>query len=150
MMEELTIEEVLQKALDKEQEAHDFYARASDAAENPGGRVLLRELAEEELKHCELIRKVKAGRNWPELRVKQELHITEFLIDKPITPESTLQEILIYAMKREDKAASFYGGRLSRALDGALRSLFERLRQEELNHKTRLEELYDEVILSEN
>ncbi len=149
-MEELGIEEILQKALDKEQEAHDFYARASDAVKNPGGRVLLRELAEEELKHCEFIRKVKATKSWPELLVKQELHITEFLIDKPINPESGLQEILIFAMKREEKAANFYAKMLSQAGDGGLRSLFERLRQEELNHKAMLEGLYEEVILSEN
>ncbi len=53
-------------------------------------------------------------------------------------------------MHREKSSNEFYTTMASIADDGAAKSMFEFLAQEELVHKNKVESLYDEVVYQEN
>ncbi len=53
-------------------------------------------------------------------------------------------------MKREQKAYEFYARMLKVVTSEDVRSLFEELAAEELEHKAKIETEYDEVVYKEN
>jgi rubrerythrin len=146
-----TAAEILRLAAMKENEAHWFYKKVSGRVKDPGAKKILSDFAEEELKHKELLENFDVAKleSWQPAQV-QDLRISDFLEDRPVSEDSPPQEIMIYAMKREEKAKTFYEKAAAATSDGAVRRTFEMLAQEEARHKLELEKVYDEVILKEN
>jgi len=146
-----TAASILKLAATKENEAHWFYKNAAGRVKDPGAQAMLKDLAEEELKHRDLLENFDASQlqGWQPSQV-QDLRISDFLEDRPIAEDSPPQEIMIYAMKREDKAKRFYEQAAAATSDGGVRKTFEMLAEQEAGHKLQLEKLYDEVILKEN
>lgn len=146
-----TAEGILKLAAMKEHEAYWFYKNAAKRVKNPGGRAMLQELAKEEKKHKKLLEGFDPAKvqGWKPAHVA-DLRISDFLKDQVISEDSTPQEIMIYAMKREDKAKAFFAKAAAGTSDATVRKTFEMLAEEEAQHKLRLEKLYDEVILKEN
>lgn len=146
-----TAEGILKLAAMKENEAHWFYKNAAARVKDPGAKAMLKELSKEEIKHKELLENFDPAkvRGWTPSHV-QDLRISDFLEDRPIAESSPPQEIMIYAMKREDKAKAFYDKAAAATSDAGVRRAFEMLAEEEAKHKLKLEKLYDEVILKEN
>lgn len=144
-------EGVLKLAAEKEAEAGRFYADAADMAENPGAKALLLQLAEQEQGHQERLERLEPSAigDLGEGQV-QSLRISEFLTDKPLQAEATFQEVMVYAMKREERAEGFFNGLAEAMPAGDLKHLFGMLAREESKHKAVLEKLYDEVIYKEN
>ena len=142
---------LLKLAAMKENEAHWFYKNAAARVQDPGGQAMLKELAEEELKHKDLLESFDPAKvkDWKQTHVT-DLRISDFLEEKVISEDSSPQEIMIYAMKREDKAQEFFEKAASGTSDAGVRKTFEMLAEEEAKHKLKLEKLYDEVILKEN
>jgi rubrerythrin len=64
------------------------------------------------------------------------------------TEDISYQEALTLAMKREEKAHSFYSGWQGKCMHEKTAKLFEMLAKEEMKHKRRIETLYDEEILT--
>lgn len=146
-----TVAEILKQALAKEKEAHKVYSNASKTIKDPGAKKLIGELAKEELKHVRRLEQYKTeGLQSREMKKIQDLRISDYLVDKELTPNMNLQDVLIFAMKREQKAHEFYLN-MSKAVDEAdTKRLFDVLAQEELSHKNRLETFYDDVIYKED
>ncbi|MEW6356807.1 MAG: ferritin family protein [Planctomycetota bacterium] len=142
---------ILKLAADKENEAHWFYKKAARRVKDPGAKTMLKDLAEEELKHKALLEDFDPARvkDWQPQHI-QDLRISDFLVDRVISEDSSPQEIMIYAMKREDKAKAFYKQAAAGTSDASVRKTFDMLAEEEAKHKLKLEKLYDEVILKEN
>jgi rubrerythrin len=66
-------------------------------------------------------------------------------VDIPLKSDSAPQDILIVAIKKEAAANSFYKA-LSELTGSAVhRSVFETLALEEEGHKTRLQNMYDDI-----
>lgn len=143
----------MRKALDfaiaKEQEAEAFYKEWSEKAKQPAVQGLFAELAGIEHGHMEILSKIT-----PEEMVDSgnidviELALSDFLVDVSASPNLTLQEAMILAMKREEGAVKLYT-RLAE-MNGEAKSLFEALAKEEGRHKAKLEIEYDDNILTEN
>ena len=145
--------ENLQQALDyaiaKEQEAEAFYKDWAAKAENPGVVALFAELAATEHGHAEMLSRV----NPDELVASstdapRDLKLSEFIVEVEASEGMSLQEAMVVAMKREASAAALYD-ELAR-LGGETKALFEALAAEERKHKLQLETEYDEQILTEN
>ncbi len=146
-----SIESVLQLAASKEAEAHEFYLHAAEQAQAPGAKAILKELAQEELKHKEYLEHLDMKAiGKPPSRDVQSLGISEFLVAKPLQPDATFQDILIYAMKREERAERFFHDLAETMPAGDMKQLFKTLEREETRHKARLEKVYDDVIYKEN
>jgi len=67
-----------------------------------------------------------------------------------ISDDMTYQEILIAAMKKEERAAALYTVMRDQSEDSEIRKVFTQLVIEEENHKNHFESLYDRDIQGDN
>ena len=144
-------DEIVQFAIDGEQEAVDAYTRASEIVTRANVKSMLLGMARQEQMHKEKLESIDRERvadtaivNVPDLR------IADFMDDVTITADMDYQDILAVAMKREEKAHNLYTTLASNTEDAELRKVFELLAQEEAGHKLALEKEYDEHVLTEN
>ncbi len=147
------LKEILDMAIRFETEACDFYTHAAEIAKNPSAKVLLSEFAKIELKHKEKLVNFNLDEIAEEHHIVQhthDIHVDQYLIDKGINENSTVQDIMVHAMKREQKSFEFYDNMLKVVTDVSVRNLFEELAEEEKEHKVRIETEYDDVIYKEN
>ena len=142
---------IIQDAARLEDQTGQFFLDAVDTVHSPGAKQLLKELAAEEITHKELLESLDMRDYQEQSEVDlDDLLITEFLTAKKIAPNSTSQDILIAAMQLEKSAYDFYSGLAKGTSDSQSQQLLERLAQEELNHKVRLEREYDDAVYREN
>ena len=75
-----------------------------------------------------------------------KMDLDRYLAAVPLAPSSSPQDILIVAIKKEEAAHEFYKALSELTKDAPNKSVFETLAAEELKHKERLQNLYDENI----
>jgi rubrerythrin len=149
-----SVQEILEFAIQKEQEAHDFYLEWSGRMERASMKEKLQDFANEEMKHKEKLTAIKANKLQmqalsPENKVI-DLKIGDYLVDVDPSTDLGYQGALILAMKNEKKAFKLYSDLAEMTQNENIRTLFLGLAQEEAKHKLRLETEYDEYILTEN
>jgi rubrerythrin len=146
-----TVDEILDYAIDQEQQAADFYADLAVRAEKAGMKDVLLEFSEEEKRHKERLLAVKTGER--ELTPEQEvldLKISDYLVEVDATDDISYQDALIIAMKRERAAYELYSDMAEKIPAGKLREVFTGLAREEARHKLFFESEYDERVLTDN
>ncbi len=150
-MDMKSVEEILDFAIGKEQEAHDLYADLAEKVTRPGLKTTFRELAEMEMGHRRRLEGIKAGElpGFADEAV-QNLKISDHLVDVKPHPNMDYQEALLFAMKAEQRAHDLYVGLAGATSDPGLRGVFRDLAKEELRHKLFFETEYDDVILEGN
>ncbi len=146
-----SVEEILDFAIEQEQKAHDLYTEVAGMVTRPGMKQTFLELAEMELGHRRKLEGIKAGElpGFTPAKV-QNLGLAETLVDVDPAPNMTYQEVLLFAMKAEQRAHDLYVGLAGATDDAGLREVFKGLAQEELKHKHFFETEYDEVVLEGN
>ncbi len=146
-----SIDDVLDFAIQKEQEAHDMYMELAANLARPEMKAVFEQFAQEELGHKAKIEAVKQGGELKAIEEKvQDLKIADYLVDIEPGPNMTYQEALIIAMQAEKRAYLLYNDLAEQAEDGAIVELFLSLAQEEAKHKLRFEIEYDENVMTEN
>jgi len=146
-----TIDEILNYAIDQEQQAADFYANLAGRAEKAGMKDILLEFAAEEKRHKERLLAVKSGEH--ELTPEQEvldLKISDYLVEVDATDDISFQDALIVAMKRERAAYELYSDMAEKVPESNLREVFVGLAREEAKHKLFFESEYDERVMMDN
>lgn len=151
VMKDITAEDVLKWAIEREDAAHKLYRGALDKINDPGARAMISQLAEEELSHKESLEKLSIER-LKELRPQkiEDLKIAEYLKNRELMETSTLQDVLVFAMKREKEAHDFYTRFALAIKEPEVKKVLEALAQQELRHKRDIEAFYDEVIYQED
>jgi len=151
MQDELS--ELLQTAMYKEIASQAFYIAGQDRTDDPGAKELMKELAEEELHHLQMLRGLDE-RDWRDSDWHGEkipnLRISEYLTGGDKLEGASLQDTLVFAMKREQQAVEFYSRMMSVLRSEDAKRLCERLVHEELKHKLRLEMFYDDLFYSKD
>jgi rubrerythrin len=145
-MEELS--ELWDTAIYREIASQAMYLEAQREADDPAAKAMLAELAAEELKHADVLRKMKeAGCNPQDLNRAPlaDLGISEYLSAPETLEGAGLQEVLIFAMKREAQSVAFYTGMMGTLRQESAKKLYARLAQEELKHKMKLELEYEKM-----
>jgi desulfoferrodoxin-like iron-binding protein len=146
-----SVQEILDFAIEKEEEARQFYLEWSEKLENKSLREQFVQFAGEENKHKEKLQRVKQGSTFkPSAKQVTDLKIVDYLVDIVPTPDMDYQEALIVAMRRERASFKFYNDLAAMAGDEAMRETFLALAQEEAKHKLRLETSYEKDIYTEN
>ena len=146
-----SVEEVLDFAISREQQAVDFYTRLSTIAPGKQLQELMLDYAREEQRHKDKLLAVKAdGSLDNEHKRPLDLKMADYLVDVEETPEMTYQDALIIAMKREQVAFKLYTDMAEKIDTPELKSLFESLAREEASHKNYFESEYDDKILTDN
>ena len=146
-----TVDEVLDYAIDQEQQAADFYASLAERADKAGMKKIFLDFAEEEIHHKERLLAVKNGEH--ELTPEQEvldLKISDYLIEVDESPDISYQDALIVAMKRERAAYNLYSDMAEKVPESNIKQLFIGLAKEEAKHKLFFESEYDERVLMDN
>lgn len=148
---DFTPRQLLNRAIGKEVEAKTMYEIYADKVMDKQSKSLLRELAQEELGHKTLLENINPEK--PGVFKSQSIptgEFVEFSESPQITRQSTMQEVLRYAIGEELDAFSFYTSLVEHVGDETLRNLLNRIASEEKKHKERLERLYDEMYQPEN
>ncbi len=146
-----TIDEILDYAIDQEQQAADFYADVADRAETAGMKKMLLDFSEEEKSHKRILQAVKTGEH--ELTPEQEvldLKISDYLVEIEVHDKLSYQDALIIAMKRERAAYELYNDMAAKLPEGNLKEIISGLAIEEAKHKLFFEAEYDERVLTDN
>jgi rubrerythrin len=146
-----SVEEVLNFAIVREEEAARFYTDYAGKAKHEEMRKTFLEFALEETSHKLKLMAIRDGRTLlPAQQKIADLRIAE--MQSPVKPDNALSygEVLILAMQREKASFKLYTELAAAAPDENLRKTFEILAQEEAKHKLRFELEYDREELSEN
>jgi rubrerythrin len=146
-----TVEEILDYAIDQEQQAADFYADLAQRVEKGGMKDILMDFAREEETHRDRLLAVKKGEHALTAHAEVvDLKITDYLVDVEATESISYQDALIVAMKRERAAFQLYSDMAEKVAEEDLREVFLGLAKEEAKHKLFFESQYDERILRDN
>lgn len=145
--------ELLDTAIYKEIASQAFYIAGQTKIQDPGAKALMKELAEEELKHSRWLKNLKEKGldegNWHRDEVPN-LMISQYLTGGETLEGAGLQDTLVFAMKREQQSIEFYSILMSVMRDETAKRLCERLVHEELRHKLKLEIFYDDLFYGED
>ena len=151
MTEPTSVNEILDFAISKEEEAYQFYTELANTMEKPHMRLIFEEFAGEEKKHKEKLEAVKNDRLFVPAPDKiTDLKISDYLVDVEPTTEMEYQDALIVAMKREKASFKLYTNLAETTDNENVRNMFLFLAQEEAKHKLRLEIEYDDYVLGGN
>ena len=146
-----TVDEILDYAIDQEQQAADFYEDVAKSAETAGMKKILLDYSEEEKRHKQILLAVKNGEH--ELTPEEEvldLKISDYLVDVDVTEKLSYQDALIIAMKKERAAYQLYTDMAAEIPESHLKEVLEGLAKEEAKHKLFFETEYDERVLMDN
>jgi rubrerythrin len=151
----MTIETILREAIQGEVESYELYTNAVDLVRASHIKTVLRELAEEELGHKAALEKLLANPDQISDQVQalqedtvQDYKIADHLVVHPLGPDSTFQDVCIFAAHKEQQSHELYRD-LAAANAGEVRDLLEAMAKDELRHKNLVEGWYEEVIYQE-
>lgn len=147
------LRELLENAMYKEVASQAFYIAGQNNTDDPGAKALMKDLAEAELRHLQMLKEL-GERDWKEGQWRREkipnLMISEYLTGGGKLEGASLQDTLVFAMKREQQSVEFYSQMMSAFRHEEAKRLCERLVHEELKHKLRLEIFYDDLFYGED
>jgi len=143
--------EVIQFAITKEKEAAALYAKLARQTKVPGAKLMFRELSDMEKGHqAKLERLDLAYFKSRKLAPVEDLKISDYLVDVSLSPDSSYQDILLFAAKRERAAFDLYSDLAGVYVSTPqIKKIFEVLAQEEATHKLKLEREYDDIVYQE-
>lgn len=111
----------LKQALELEKEGHQFYQKAANRTIDPKGAAMFRSLADDELKHQQMIQRqidaLTKGQDWLDLNeigdVQVDLQTPLFPagkleIEKAIQPDASDMDALLFALKIENDSFDLY------------------------------------------
>ncbi len=151
-MEEFkSINDILDFAINSEQEAVEFYSSLAEHTKNTEMKDVFTQFAKEEMRHKSRLMNIKETGSFSikENKIK-DLKIADYLVDVMPTPDITYQDALVLAMKKEKSAFRLYLDLSENAPNQEMKELFMSLAQEESKHKLRFEIEYDDFVLREN
>lgn len=150
-MARLSWQEALTLAISREEEAAANYHRWQELASDPATKQLLAELESEEKNHKQKLESLTPDSlAATEIIEPEDLGLTDKLIPDQLTPEISLQDLLIRAAQKEKQAALFYASLARQTRSARLKRLFRFLEKQEKSHKLRLELEYERQFLPED
>ena len=151
----MTIEQILREAIEGEVESYELYTGAMDLVHTEHIKELLGELAQEELGHKAALEKLlqDPSKIQGQVAALQEAEIVDYriadhLVVRPLGPDSTFQDVCIFAAKKEQQSYELYRD-LANQNSGEVRDLLAAMAKDELRHKNLVEGWYEEVVYQE-
>ena len=145
-----TVEEILDFAIENEDEAVRFYTELAETSQRSWMRETFLGFAKEEAGHkAKLIGIKKSGKLGVSDKAIQNLEIADYMVEVTATPNMDYQQALVVAMHKEKAAFRLYSDLAEQADEPEIKAAFLALAQEEAKHKLRFEVEYDDL-LTEN
>jgi rubrerythrin len=146
-----TINEILDFAIEREQEAVEFYSKMAENSKEEEMKKTFFQFSREEMGHKAKLIHVKEKGMFAIQEVKiMDLKIADYTVNIEPRPDMTYQDALVLAMQKEKAAFKLYQNLADKAQNDNVKSIFLSLAQEEAKHKLRFEIEYDENVLKEN
>jgi rubrerythrin len=146
-----SLDEILDFAMNAEQEAVDFYTQLASQQKNQQIREVFLEFAREEVNHKARLQQIKVERLFDmEADKVTDLKIADYVISAKPSPDMEYADALVLAMKKEKAAFKLYTALSERTDNAELSKVFKALAIEESKHKLRFEVEYDEYVMREN
>lgn len=151
MKEFNTFQDILDFAIDNEQEAVEFYTKLAEMAKSDEMKKIFTEYAGEEISHkAKLINIKESGIITVSKEKVTDLKIADYLVTTKASSDISYQDALILAMSKEKAAFKLYTALANRTDSNDLKNLFLSLASEESKHKLQFEIEFDEYVLREN
>ncbi|MGM0408811.1 MAG: ferritin family protein [Bacteroidota bacterium] len=151
MKEFKNIDDILDFAINSEQEAVDFYNQMAEISKTEDMRNVFMQFAQEEIGHKARLTKIKhEGAYQVEEQKINDLKIGDYMVSIKPSADMSYSDALVLAMKKEKAAFKLYLELSKRATSEEMKDVFLSLAQEESKHKLRFEIEYDEFVLREN
>jgi rubrerythrin len=151
----MTVEEILREAIQGEIESFELYTNAVELIRTEHIKQVLRELAQEELGHKSALERLLANpaQVRAQVRALQETTVEDYkianhLVARPLGPDSTFQDVCIFAAKKEQQSYELYRD-LAAQNAGDTGDLLDAMAKDELRHKNLVEGWYEEVVYQE-
>lgn len=146
-----TIDDILDFAMQSEQDAIDFYSELAEKMQNKQMKEVFLDFAREEVGHKARLKKIRDERLF-DLAVEQvrDLKIADYVVAGRPSADMEYADALVLAMKREKAAFKLYTTLAERTDDPEIKTTFQALAVEESKHKLRFELEYDEYVMREN
>jgi len=146
-----TIDEILDFAMEAEQEAVDFYTQLASQMQNMEMKETFIQFAKEEVGHKARLQKIKDERLFDLADEKvPDLKIADYIVNVKPDAQMSYADALVLAMKKEKAAFKLYSTLAQRTDNAQLKKVFQSLAIEESKHKLRFEIEYDEFVMREN
>jgi rubrerythrin len=148
MVTQLTLKEVLGKAVQKEIESQHLYRDLSQKMTDEAAKDAFQELARQEQGHQQLLEQYLRGElKGGTLSSGQTIDykIAEHFEQPEISYDMKLKDVFLLAANREKASHEFYLSLAQIHPTGKVKRLIEGLAAQELEHKQRVEFLYTEV-----
>ena len=156
-----SFEEIIAFAVNREIQAADFYEIYGQKAEKLATKSMFKELAAEEKKHKELLEKLTPEQlaSFKPSKI-EDLGLSSIIKDSQFTPDMEFPDALRLAIKKEEEAIQLYSylakqtlktetGCQTPAERNQLKKLFDFLVGQEKQHKNKLEDEFDTVVLKD-
>ena len=142
---------IIDFAVDREKEAVEFYKELESKTKFAGVRDMLKDLQLMETGHINALKSIREkGPVNLDIQIVKNLHISDYLTEKDPSPDMDYQDILVTAMKREERSKALYEDLAVRFVGTDIGKTLSKIAAEEAEHKLRFEKLYDETVLKEN
>lgn len=149
-MKFVTLDEVIKFAVEREDTAYKLYKRAAELSTSIASKKMFEELAAEEATHKDVFSKIDQEKAENHKLCKlPESSIAKYLADVPFRADLTYSEILAYALKTEENAYQLYKAAAGMTDDPKLQKVLLSFADVELGHRRRIEEIYEERVLTE-
>jgi rubrerythrin len=146
-----SIDEILDFAIEKEEESIQFYDDLAGRMERPSMRQVFEDFSLDEKGHKKKLLAIKDGKLLAlSVRKIVDLRISDYMVDVKPSQDIDFQHALILAMKREKASFKLYSDLAEATDNGDLRTTLLTFAQEEARHKLRLEIEYDDHFQPEN
>ena len=140
-----TIADVIDLAIQREEEAYDFYMDIHGKVRDAAVKDTVAFIAGEEKKHKAFLVDYRDGNYGSDaLRMADvvEYRIAEYLEEPEISKDSSSEDVYLIAAHREGRSHQFYTELASMHADSELKTMLSKMANEELKHKEKMEYLY--------
>lgn len=140
-----SVSEIIDLAIQREEEAYDFYMDIHNKLEDPSVKDTIEFIAGEEKKHKAFLvdyREKKLGPDSLRMAEVVEYKIAEYVEKPEISTETSRQDVYLVAAHRESMSHKFYTELANLHAEGELKTMLLKMANEELKHKEKMEYLY--------
>ena len=146
---EQKIKALIQQAIDLAKSSREIYLTMANLVERPETKETLQYLAKNEEGHKRFFQKILDEAVCPLEVPLEDTHVSEFLKCPHITRKMSPKEALVLAIKREETLHKFYKYLENIQPPGEIRNLLKEMVLIKLEHKEKLEYIYDDVAFPE-
>lgn len=155
MKSEVTIEEALKEAINREEQSFKFYQHLYNYVKDLGTKALIKELANEEKSHSEILHRILHNKAIDSIKLGEKCYIIDLGLATQVRPEVVTEDmpveaVLRIAIKYAENARKFYDSLADKLRGERVENLFRQLAHEEMCHRNNFQLLYDELVFKEN